>query len=232
MAWLIPCHMYWLQLKWGYCSCSSCLEDTKSIMRLSVQTTHTLSPLWACVLIGGKSSRMGQPKHLIKHPSGQTWLEEAVEQLKPYVENVVIAGSGEVPDNLSYIKRVDDYPDVVGPLAGIMGAASIYPEVSWLLIACDMPLISDKALQWLTDKRRVECAAVIPKQQGGKGFVEPLFACYESQCEPLFQEIIASGSLKISDICKFEGVCTEIVPTELEQSWTNANTPEDIKKIF
>lgn len=175
---------------------------------------------------------MGQPKHLIKHPSGKTWLEEVVEKLKPYVENIVIAGNGDVPGHLSNIQRVGDYPGVVGPLAGIMGAASAHTDLSWLLIACDMPLISDKALKWLTSKRRPRCLAIIPKQQTGKGFVEPLFACYESQCESLFQAIIANGSLKISDICNYEGVCTEKVPVELELSWTNANTPQDVKKIF
>ncbi len=201
-------------------------------MRLSVQTTYTLPPLWACILIGGQSSRMGQAKHLIKHPSGKTWLEETVQSLAPYVENIVIAGKGDVPVSLSHVKRIDDYPGVVGPLAGIIGATTIYPDVSWLLIACDMPLVTEKAIKWLCDKRRIECLAIVPKQQGGKGFVEPLFACYESQCGILFQKIIADGSLKISDVCNYEGVCVERVPLEMEQSWTNVNTPQDVKRIF
>ena len=38
------------------------------------QETITPAPLLACVLIGGKSSRMGQPKHLLNQ-AGCSWLE-------------------------------------------------------------------------------------------------------------------------------------------------------------
>ena len=56
-------------------------------------------PVWGCVLIGGRSRRMGRPKHLIE-AGGCSWLERTVTLLGHCVEQVVIAGPGDVPATL------------------------------------------------------------------------------------------------------------------------------------
>jgi len=77
------------------------------------------TPIWGCVLIGGRSSRMGQPKHLLLQ-EGTTWLERAVSKLTAKVEQVVISGSGSIPASLTDLSRVPDAPGLAGPLAGIL----------------------------------------------------------------------------------------------------------------
>ena len=57
-------------------------------------------PLLGGVLIGGASSRMGRPKHLLEH-DGTTFAERAVAALRPHVGDVVLLGSGEVPSSLA-----------------------------------------------------------------------------------------------------------------------------------
>ena len=68
---------------------------------------HGRTPVWGCVLIGGKSSRMGTPKHLLE-TAGRTWIERTVAVLRGRVEQVVIAGAGALPAALAEMIRVDD----------------------------------------------------------------------------------------------------------------------------
>ena len=46
--------------------------------------------VFGCVLIGGKSRRMGYPKHLIE-TNGKTWIQRTVEVLEPLTSQVVVA---------------------------------------------------------------------------------------------------------------------------------------------
>ena len=136
------------------------------------------SPAFACVLIGGKSSRLGQPKHLLEHPAGQTWLERTVGLLQQLTEQVIIVGAGELPHSLAGHMRLSDVPDADGPLAGILAAMRWAPRVSWLLAACDLPNLSLSALRWLLSTRAPGVWATLPRLSS-QSAIEPLLAHYD-----------------------------------------------------
>ena len=69
------------------------------------------APVWGCVLIGGRSRRMGAPKHLLDE-KGLAWIEQTVAMLRQKVEQVVICGAGELPASLADAVRVDDVDDL------------------------------------------------------------------------------------------------------------------------
>jgi len=93
------------------------------------------------VLVGGASRRMGRPKQTLVH--GETTLSErAVDAMRSEVKQVVLAGSGPVPDILRDLPRLPDPPAVGGPLAGVLAAMRWSPESVWVVAACDMPRIS------------------------------------------------------------------------------------------
>lgn len=186
------------------------------------------APVWACVLIGGRSSRMGRPKHLLEKSGGRTWLEDTVEILRPHVERVVLAGQGEIPSSLRDLTRIADVPDVIGPLAGILAAMRWQPDVTWLLVACDMPSLTSAAVQWLLDRRGPGRWAVIPRRSAGS-HVEPLFACYDRRCRTLFEELRLSGSLKIGIIAHNVNVYRPVIPEQYLQAWDNINTPSEFE---
>ncbi len=75
------------------------------------------------------------PEHLIKRENGLTWLENTVELLTPFTEQVVLSGAGEVPSSLDSLVRLADVPDVQGPLTGILAAMRWHPDACWLLLA-------------------------------------------------------------------------------------------------
>lgn len=187
------------------------------------QSNH---PVWGCVLIGGKSSRMGQPKHLLAQ-DGLTWIERTVALLRPRVEQVVIAGAGALPASLSTVKQLDDIPDLGGPLAGILAAFRAFPQASWLVTACDLPFMQDEALQWLLDCRRPGVVAIMP-DLAQDGRIEPLLAYYDRACRPLLEEMAANGKRRLNRLREVEGVITPQPPLSLHPSWRNINTPQDL----
>jgi molybdopterin-guanine dinucleotide biosynthesis protein MobB len=185
------------------------------------------TPVWGCVLIGGRSSRMGQPKHLLRH-NGKTWLEQAVEKLAPTVSQVVISGSGQIPGPLADLPRVPDAPGLAGPLAGILAVMRWQPAVSWLITACDLPDAQPDSLRWLLEQRKPGRRAVLPQLTEG-GCLEPLLAWYDFRCRPLLENLAASGSLRLNRLAEQAGVCALCPPAHLHGSWRNVNTPEELR---
>jgi molybdopterin-guanine dinucleotide biosynthesis protein A len=181
----------------------------------------------ACLLIGGRSSRMGQPKHLIRGATGQTWVEHTSDLLKPYVDEVVLSGKGDVPESLSHLTRIADLPEVAGPLTGILAVMRWRPDCAWLLIACDMPNITKEALEWLLASRNVDSYGTVPRL-AADGFVEPLLALYEPQARRYFEELAESKIFRISRVAKRSAISTPVVPRHLVESWQNINTPDQL----
>lgn len=181
------------------------------------------TPILGCVLIGGKSTRMGTPKHLLRK-SGKTWLERTAELLEQVGESVVIAGAGEVPQELTNCVRLADVPDAEGPMSGILAAMRWAPRVSWIVAACDLPDLSADALDWLVSTRRPGVWATLPRLQGACG-VEPLLACYDFRCRAMLQRQADDGNYRLSDLTSDPKVISPSVPSHLSAAWRNVNTP-------
>ena len=196
---------------------------------MTVTRCMMADPVWGCVLIGGKSRRMGQPKHLL-HQDGQTWIERTVALLRSRVEQVVVAGSGHLPASLAGVRRVGDVAGLGGPLAGILAAFRLYPEVSWLVAACDLPDMEEEALRWLLAHRGPGVLAVLP-DLADDGRIEPLLAYYDRACRPLLEAMAASGQRRMQWLREVEGVLTPQPPLVLRASWRNVNTPQDLGRF-
>lgn len=185
------------------------------------------TPIWGCVLIGGKSSRMGTPKHLIKDERGKTWLENTIETLRPLVDGVVVSGRGLLPEAIAETPRLPDIPGVAGPLTGIVAAGRWQPQVSWLLVACDMPRVSAEALTWLLADRRPGCWGRVPKFAGNDR-LEPLLAWYDFRAMQLFEEQLYTGSMRIGETAADIRIDHPLIPEALGYAWKNVNTPEEL----
>jgi molybdopterin-guanine dinucleotide biosynthesis protein A len=192
-----------------------------------IATVWRQTPVWGCVLIGGKSSRMGQPKHLLKDQGGMSWLERTVRLLRPFVAGLVLSGEGDVPGSMQELIRLPDIPDVAGPLSGILAAMRLYPAVSWLLVACDMPDIKENAVRWLLDRRRPGVWGTVPRLQED-GHVEPLLAHYDFRCAALFEDLLRTDCLRIGMVAANPEVESPLVPERMRSSWRNVNTVEEL----
>ena len=168
---------------------------------------------------------MGRPKALLADGAGAV-LERVVSVLGRGVERVVLAGSGPVPDGLAGLERLPDAPSVKGPLAGILAAMRLRPAARWLVLACDLPLVDDRAVAWVLSRVRLGMDAVMPRLARDAP-VEPLFAVYEPTCLPHLEEAVTRGELAPRRAVAAARVSHPVVPAPLRMCWTNVNTPEE-----
>ncbi len=183
----------------------------------------------AAILIGGKSRRMGRPKHLISTAdSSFTWLERTITLLEPFSDKVVLVGAGEIPHSCSGFTRLPDIAGVRGPLAGILAAMRSAPDADWLIIACDMPAISAASVEWLLQGKASSAWGVVPRIDITYGFYEPLFALYKSAALALFEELLQKGETKISLVATSPQIDTPQIPVCLRRAWENINTPDEL----
>lgn len=182
-------------------------------------------PVVGGLLIGGGSRRMGRPKQMLEL-GGSSFAERLVRVLGPVVSEVVLLGGGEVPPALRRLRRIPDPPGLSGPIAGLSAALRWAPRCAWLLAACDLPLVTPEALQWLISLRVPGVRAVLPVTAGGR--VEPLLALYEPHAAPLVERLVLSGRRAPRHLAGEPGVIQATVPPALEAAWRNVNTPEDL----
>jgi len=201
-------------------------------------SVSTEPSLWGCLLIGGKSSRMGRPKHLLPLADGSLWLERTAALLRPRVAGVVLVGAGEIPASLAALPHLEDAPSAhglaqglaQGPLAGIVAAFHFRPQASWLVLACDMPLLSEAALDWLLAAREPGDWAVMPRL-AEDARPQPLFAWYGHECGPLFEKRLALGAMRLHDLAAHPRIRSPLVPASLAEAWRNVNTLAELAAL-
>ncbi len=205
-------------------------EDRDRALRQTVEDwlrdQWAAAPLFGCVLIGGKSTRMGKPKHLLPAPGG-TWLERLVGVMSKICDQVVVAGDGELPPGLAETVRLTDPPDLGGPMAGMLAAMRWAPRVCWLFAPCDVPCLDEDALRWLLGMRRPGVWAVMP-MLADKPHPEPLLAYYDFRARHLLENLAAGGDFCPARICTHHHVLTPTPPAHLARAWRNVNTRREL----
>jgi len=68
-----------------------------------------------------------------------------------------------------------------GPIIGIRSAMAAFPDVAWLVVACDLPFLSDQALEQLLAERDPTLMATAFRSTHD-GLPEPLCALWEPAC--------------------------------------------------
>lgn len=179
------------------------------------------------VLAGGQSSRMDRDKALIE-VDGITMLDRAIALLRPHAKEVLVIGDPRkyTPGHATVI--ADDLPGK-GPLGGLVTALKHARYVRIIVLACDLPNISDRLLIHLKNDLTGDFDAVVPRHGG---FIEPLAAVYHRHAIELFERNIAADRLKMSDaLGRVRTRYFELVPGE--EGWPNdlfknVNAPTDL----
>lgn len=151
------------------------------------------SPIYGLVLAGGASRRMHTDKATIQY-NGQTQLQRAFALLSKLCERTFVSvRSDQVndPARVAFPQIVDVLTDV-GPLAGITAAQAQHPNVAWLIMACDLPFISEETLQYLI-KHRDTAKLATAFRSTHDDLPEPLCAIWEPASVNRVNEWIASG---------------------------------------
>jgi molybdopterin-guanine dinucleotide biosynthesis protein A len=145
---------------------------------------HPAPPVFGLILAGGSSSRMQRDKASLRY-LGKSQLGRACELAQRHVTEVFVsvraAQTGD-PTRAHHPMIVDSVAGE-GPIVGIRSALAAYPHVAWLVIACDLPFLSDAALSQLLRERDADGLATAFRSTHD-GLPEPLCAIWEPAAGP------------------------------------------------
>ncbi|MDT0677285.1 NTP transferase domain-containing protein [Autumnicola musiva] len=182
--------------------------------------------LYGLVLCGGRSTRMGKDKGLLSY-YGESQRKYLYKMLDELCDKVFISLHGDQMNNISAdFNTIADNDHFPGPFNGIYSAHRQFPNVAWLVIAIDMPLLREKDLQQLITSRNHEKTATA-FATGEKKLPEPLCAIWEPGSFLPAAEFIGENQsgprrfLLNSDV--------QLVFPEDDTILMNANTPEESK---
>jgi len=183
----------------------------------------------AYVLAGGKSSRMGQDKALLRF-CGRPMIEIALDTLRSVCAEVFVSGNRD--DLAAWAPVVHELRFEAGPAAGIE-AALTHSTRDWvMLLPVDLPLMSAELL-----RRWAEL--VLARQDVRASYLEcagewhPALCLVHRECLALFRDELDAGDRKLTRIFKkLEAGLLVLEAGELmeqaEDCFRNVNTPEEL----
>jgi molybdenum cofactor guanylyltransferase len=182
-------------------------------------------PLFGLVLAGGASTRMRTDKAALQY-HGRPQLQWAFELVAKFCAASFVSVR---PDQRSDAARaghpqiVDRRPGI-GPIAGISAALLEQPKAAWLVLACDLPFLTERTLEHLIAHRDASKIATAYRS-AHDGLPEPLCAIWEPAAREPVLAYIASGKqcprkfLIDSD--------TKVLDLPERQALDNVNTVEE-----
>lgn len=183
-------------------------------------------PLYALVLAGGESRRMGRDKALLKR-GGQTQLAYVYSLVDSFAERAFVSSRESQrgdPERSRFPQIVDRYAGI-GPVAGILTAMEDYPDADWLVVACDLPNVDSTALEFLLANRSAT-QPFTAFTSSYDGLPEPLCAVYGAGSADLVRKFIGEGvdcprkMMIRSD--------TRLLQQPDPRALDNVNTPDDL----
>ena len=184
----------------------------------------------AFVLAGGKSTRMGVDKAFVQW-NGRTLLARALDVARTVAPDVRIVGRRE--KFAEFAPVVEDQFRDCGPLGGIHAALRASQTELNLILAVDMPFVSEAFLHsLLAAARSARDADVVLPRVGGRW--QPLCAIYRREFGVTAESALRSGRNRIDRL--FDVVRLRVIDEkELGGAgfslnlFQNLNTPEDLE---
>lgn len=185
------------------------------------------SLIYGLVLAGGKSTRMGMDKGaIVYHEIPQR------EHLYDLMDTICARTFYSIRENqLSEFARdsnviLDDNRHR-GPYNGILSAHSKFPEVAWMVMACDLPFMNEQALKTLLDQRDTNYLATAFTTEEG-GLPEPLAAIWEPEALARSADYLKNGTSTCPRKFLINSNTKLVVPNQ-DRILLNANSQEDYK---
>jgi molybdopterin-guanine dinucleotide biosynthesis protein A len=189
------------------------------------------APVYGLVLAGGASRRMRTDKAQIAY-HGAPQLKVAFDLLARHVERCFVSVRPEQRDEplRASLPQIVDTLDAIGPAAGILAAQTAYPEASWLVLACDLPLLDEATLSALLDAHRREPQrAAIAYASSHDGLPEPLCALWRPASHAALLAQVESGRYCPRKVLL--NIDTLLLPARSDGALDNINTPDELDQV-
>lgn len=186
----------------------------------------------AIILAGGKSTRMGFDKQLLRLRE-RSLIEGLIRRLGgSFDETIVVTNRPELYIGLADKITGDIIPDM-GPLSGIHAGLSAASSEYSFVIACDMPQLNTKYIDYMMELlNKNESMACITKFGD---WIEPFNAFYSKALIDYIESFLMGGGKAVHRLLMNHNV--EYIPEEVARGFSpdwgmffNLNTREDLLK--
>ena len=183
------------------------------------------------VLAGGRSSRMGEDKSLLKL-NGKPLVEYSIDALKPLCDKVVISSNNRIYDFTRCEVWPDELPDQA-PIIGIYSCLKRSDTAINIFLSCDMPLMSTLMIRYLITKSN-DFDISVPVHEDGK--IEPLCGVYKKSSIAILKDFIGKGNYRLNECIR--SASHQLIPVDADIAccapnlFLNINTPADFDRLL
>lgn len=170
------------------------------------------------VLAGGRSSRMGTDKAVLK-VGGRRLVDSTVQALRTMCAEVLVASGQRVIRGLD-VQQIHDAGD--GPLGGIVAGLAVARTDLVAVVAVDMPSVDPRLLADLAARWEGE-VAVAPR---AGDVLQPLHAVYATAWHDRLAAAFAAGARSPAAVVSELGA--RIVDVDDDRFARNLNRPADL----
>jgi molybdopterin-guanine dinucleotide biosynthesis protein A len=187
------------------------------------------SAITGVILAGGKSSRMGTDKALLKL-DGRPFVAHVASALQAVFDQVFLVANDASTYGFLKLETFGDVYRDCGPLGGIHSALVHADGGDVFVSACDTPFITRDLVKYIVEFQSGASAKIPSLNQQ----LHPLCGLYTQNCLPMIAKRLESRRLRVLDF--IEEVQATVIPIspELpfykEDLFSNLNTPEDYSR--
>ncbi len=185
----------------------------------------------AAILVGGKSSRIGENKSFLRF--GDTFLLDVIiRRIRTVIADTYLIANATFPRrDVPFPVLNDTYADK-GPLGGIYTALSKIDAEFVFICAGDMPFINPELIRLLIAQMNREHDAVVPSHHDQR---EPLCALYNQKAKTAIGKAIEDGNLSVHgvlDRLSVLAVDENAVKSFGDHIFFNINTRDDYQRAL
>ncbi|GEO09585.1 hypothetical protein SAE01_20810 [Segetibacter aerophilus] len=182
-----------------------------------------IPPINGLVLSGGLSSRMKKDKGDLNY-HGVSQREYLYELLSKHCNKAFISCNAEQAVELGgRLPFIQDNFLHLGPMGGILSALQTDPNAAWLTIACDLPYLTERTIEYLVANRNSSKTATAFLDPSGD-FPEPLITLWEPKSYFVLLQFLSQGYSCPRKVLINSDILLLKAPNEKE--FLNANSPE------
>jgi len=204
------------------------IQETSAIIHfLRTSLKAAIPPLSGLVLAGGKSQRMGRDKGLIEY-HGRPQREYLFDLLQPHCTSTYYSCRPGQEADFAGLPHLTDSFAGLGPYGAILSAFRQHPDHAWLVVAVDLPLLDNAALQQLTEGRNPSQLATA-FHNPETAFPDPLITIWEPRAYPVLLDFLAQGYSCPRKVLINSSI--EELQAENPAILTNVNSPEEMEEV-
>ena len=185
----------------------------------------------ALILAGGKSSRMGRDKALLKF-GGETILEDRVRLTTSiFSETFIVSSESKNYQQLNLRGAVvfNDFRENKGPLVGLYTGLSYSTHRVSCVLTCDMPLVNASLLQELIAFWQDSYDAVCPEDSEGR--LQPFPGIYSRSSRHFIHLLLDRGETAMRRLFDVLVIRPLVLGQKESEVLANMNTPKDYEQV-